>query len=167
MSQMSVDHNEKPRLVVTLCTYNERENIAKLVPQVLSALPFAHVLVVDDSSPDGTADVVRQLMSADSRVKLLLRTAKEGLGAATIAGFQWAIDHEYELAVEVIVHSLFCNQECVMRLAHSQMHLHEHPWREQIFTRARNPLIGNRTPNPQGPRTRIERIVTEVDAGGD
>ena len=101
MSQMSVDHNEKPRLVVTLCTYNERENIAKLVPQVLSALPFAHVLVVDDSSPDGTADVVRQLMSADSRVKLLLRTAKEGLGAATIAGFQWAIDHEYEFVLNM------------------------------------------------------------------
>ena len=89
------------RLVVTLCTYNERENIAKLVPQVLAALPFAHVLVVDDSSPDGTADVVRGLMVQDPRVKLLLRTKKEGLGAATVAGFQWAIDHNYELVLNM------------------------------------------------------------------
>jgi dolichol-phosphate mannosyltransferase len=101
MSQLSVHHNDSPRLVVTLCTYNERENIAKLVPQVLAALPFAHVLVVDDSSPDGTADVVRELMTKDSRVKLLLRTAKEGLGAATIAGFQWSIDHEYDFVLNM------------------------------------------------------------------
>ena len=96
MSPESVTAANSPRLVVTLCTYNERENIAKLVPQVLEQLPFAHVLVVDDSSPDGTADVVRQMMASDSRVKLLLRTKKEGLGAATLAGFQWAIDHNYE-----------------------------------------------------------------------
>ncbi len=96
MSPASIAAANSPRLVVTLCTYNERENIAKLVPQVLEKLPFAHVLVVDDSSPDGTADVVRQLMSTDSRVKLLLRTKKEGLGAATLAGFQWAIDHNYD-----------------------------------------------------------------------
>ena len=96
MSPASVATAKPPRLVVTLCTYNERENIARLVPQVLEQLPLAHVLVVDDSSPDGTADVVRQLMSTDSRVKLLLRTKKEGLGAATLAGFQWAIDHDYD-----------------------------------------------------------------------
>ena len=89
------------RLVVTLCTYNERENIAKLVPAVLEALPFADVLVVDDSSPDGTADVVRQLSKNDSRVKLLLRTAKEGLGAATLAGFQWAIDQKYDFVLNM------------------------------------------------------------------
>ena len=98
---MSLPSKKSPRLVVTLCTYNERENIAKLIPQVLEALPMAHVLVVDDSSPDGTADVVRQLMSRDDRVQLLLRTAKEGLGAATIAGFQWSIDHDYEFVLNM------------------------------------------------------------------
>ena len=96
MSPASTTTANSPRLVVTLCTYNERENIAKLIPQVLEQLPSAHVLVVDDSSPDGTADVVREIMSKDSRVKLLLRTKKEGLGAATLAGFQWAIDHDYD-----------------------------------------------------------------------
>jgi dolichol-phosphate mannosyltransferase len=89
------------RLVVTLCTYNERENIAKLVPSVLASLPFADILVVDDSSPDGTADVVRQFAAHDARVKLLLRTSKEGLGAATIAGFQWAIDQGYDFVLNM------------------------------------------------------------------
>ena len=89
------------RLVVTLCTYNERENIGNLVPMVLQYLPFADVLVVDDNSPDKTADVVRQLSSADPRVKLLLRTAKEGLGAATLAGFQWAIDNGYDFVLNM------------------------------------------------------------------
>ena len=89
------------RLVVTLCTYNERENIAKLVPKVLETLPFSHVLVVDDSSPDGTANVVREMAAADPRVKLLLRTTKEGLGAATLAGFQWAIDNDYDFVLNM------------------------------------------------------------------
>ena len=89
------------RLVVTLCTYNERENIGKLVPMILDVLPAADVLVVDDSSPDGTADVVRQMAAADPRVKLLLRTTKAGLGAATLAGFQWAIDHHYDFVLNM------------------------------------------------------------------
>lgn len=89
------------RLVITLCTYNERENIGKLVPLVLQTLPFADVLVVDDNSPDKTADVVREMSAKDSRVKLLLRTAKEGLGAATLAGFQWAIDNQYDFVLNM------------------------------------------------------------------
>jgi len=99
MSSQSTTANS--RLVVTLCTYNERENIAKLVPAVLAALPNADVLVVDDSSPDGTAEVVRQLGANNPRVKLLLRTSKEGLGAATLAGFQWAIDNNYDFVLNM------------------------------------------------------------------
>ena len=101
MSPVAATSVPSHRLVVTLCTYNERENIAKLVPQVLAQLPDAHVLVVDDSSPDGTADVVRQMMGRDPRIKLLLRTTKEGLGAATIAGFQWAIDRDYDFVLNM------------------------------------------------------------------
>ena len=89
------------RLVVTVCTYNERENISRLIPLILAALPQADVLVVDDSSPDGTADVVRTLGRDDARVKLLLRTQKAGLGAATLAGFQWAIDHGYDFVLNM------------------------------------------------------------------
>jgi dolichol-phosphate mannosyltransferase len=95
MLPKSSSNGSSSKLVITLCTYNERENISRLVPQVLQALPTADVLVVDDNSPDGTADVVRSMMASDSRIHLLLRTKKEGLGAATLAGFQWAIDHDY------------------------------------------------------------------------
>lgn len=90
-----------PRLAVTVCTFNERENIARLIPLILEALPQADVLVVDDSSPDGTANVVRMLGQDDSRVKLLLRTEKSGLGAATLAGFQWAIDQGYDFVLNM------------------------------------------------------------------
>ncbi|MBM4077230.1 MAG: glycosyltransferase, partial [Planctomycetes bacterium] len=64
------------RIVVTLCTYNERENISRLIPAILQVLPTVDVLVVDDSSPDGTAEVASELGKRDRRVKLLLRTAK-------------------------------------------------------------------------------------------
>lgn len=101
MSYAPVSAGHPSRLVVTLCTYNEKENIAKLIPQVLEALPFATVLVVDDNSPDGTANVVRQFMASDSRVQLLLRTKKEGLGAATLAGFQWAIDQKFDFVLNM------------------------------------------------------------------
>jgi dolichol-phosphate mannosyltransferase len=92
---------EAPRLVVTICTYNERQNIATLVPEVRRQLPGADVLVIDDSSPDGTADVVRQLQAADTQVQLLLRTEKAGLGAATLAGFQHAMDCGYDLLINM------------------------------------------------------------------
>jgi len=101
MPSPALAQSRPSRLVVTLCTYNERENISKLVPLVLQALPTADVLVVDDSSPDGTADVARQMGATDSRVKLLLRTSKEGLGAATLAGFQWAIDRNYDFVLNM------------------------------------------------------------------
>lgn len=89
------------RLVVTVCTYNERENIARLIPLILEALPQADVLVVDDNSPDGTAEVAREIGRGDPHVKLLLRTVKEGLGAATLAGFRWAIDHGYDFVLNM------------------------------------------------------------------
>lgn len=83
------------RTLVTVCTYNERENIEKLIPMVRESLPDADILIVDDNSPDGTAAVAREFGSRDSHVLLLLRTAKEGLGAATLAGLKWAIDQGY------------------------------------------------------------------------
>ncbi len=100
-SAPSQPETSSQRLVVTVCTYNEHENIGRLIPLILAALPQADVLVVDDSSPDGTANVVRTLGRDDSRVKLLLRTEKSGLGAATLAGFQWAIEHNYDFVLNM------------------------------------------------------------------
>lgn len=92
---------DSPRVLVTVCTYNEKENIARLIPEIRRCLPVAHVLVVDDNSPDGTADVVRRFAGADSQVHLLLRHQKAGLGAATIAGFQQGIDDGFEFLINM------------------------------------------------------------------
>jgi dolichol-phosphate mannosyltransferase len=90
-----------PRLLVTLCTYNERENIERLVPEILAVVPDAHILVIDDNSPDGTGQYAQTLADADPRVHVLHRAAKEGLGAATAAGMQWGIDRGYELLLNM------------------------------------------------------------------
>ncbi len=81
------------QVVVVIPTYNERENIARVVREVIALGDRYRVLVVDDSSPDGTADVVRGLMSEfPGRVDLLLRANKEGIGRAYIAGLERALE---------------------------------------------------------------------------
>lgn len=76
---------------VVIPTYNEADNIGRLVPLILARDPGLSVLVVDDSSPDGTGAVVRELPEFGRRVQLLERPVKAGLGAAYIAGFQWVL----------------------------------------------------------------------------
>lgn len=88
------------RLLVTLCTYNEYENIERLVPQIRELVPDADVLVVDDSSPDGTGQLVEKMAAADEKVIPLHRTER-GLSGATLAAFQYAADHEYDVAVNL------------------------------------------------------------------
>jgi len=83
-------------LLITLCTYNEQQNIRLLIPELRQVAPDADILVIDDNSPDGTAGVVRELSENDPAVQLLLRETKEGLGAATLAGFRYGIEHGYE-----------------------------------------------------------------------
>ena len=89
------------RTLVVVPTYNERENLPKLVDRLLAAQEELEILVVDDSSPDGTGKWVGELASRNPRIHLLSRTAKNGLGRAYIAGFQWAISHGYELIVQM------------------------------------------------------------------
>ena len=83
-------------ILVIVVTYNEAANVARLIPEILKHLPAASVLVVDDSSPDGTGDVVRAMAARDPRVELLSRPAKSGYGSATIAGIQHAVRHGYD-----------------------------------------------------------------------
>lgn len=87
-------------LVVTP-TYNEAENIPWLIPAVLGQAPNLDVLIVDDGSPDGTAELVRGMMKSDARIHLLERKAKMGLGSAYVAGFRFAIQHSYECVFEM------------------------------------------------------------------
>ena len=87
--------------LVIVPTYNEAENVRTIAAAVLGALPDAHLLVVDDASPDGTGDLVRQLAAADDRVYLLERSGKLGLGTAYVAGFRWGLERGYPLLVEM------------------------------------------------------------------
>lgn len=87
--------------LVIVPTYNEAENVRTIAAAVLGALPDAHLLVVDDASPDGTADLVRQLAATDDRVHLLERSGKLGLGTAYVAGFRWGLERGYPLLVEM------------------------------------------------------------------
>lgn len=82
-------------------TYNEADNLEWLVGRILDVVPTANVLVVDDNSPDGTGDIADKLAIADSRVKVLHRAGKEGLGKAYLAGFGWALQHDYQVIGEI------------------------------------------------------------------
>lgn len=87
--------------LVIIPTYNEKDNISPLLHEILKVNPEVHILVVDDNSPDGTAGIVQKLMQSDSRIQILVREKKNGLGKAYLAGFQWAIDRGYEAVVEM------------------------------------------------------------------
>ena len=90
------------RALVIVPTYNERENIRSLISAVLAADTRIDLLVVDDNSPDGTGDLVQELSDGDSRVHLLRRPAKMGLGTAYRDGFRWALARpEYEYVFEM------------------------------------------------------------------
>lgn len=84
-----------PRLLVLVCTYNERETLPQLTEQIQSVLPHADLLVVDDNSPDGTADWVRQRQLQDPHVQLMERSGKLGLGSAIREGMLYAIANDY------------------------------------------------------------------------
>ena len=88
-------------ILIIVPTYNERQNIVLLIPDILRSLPDAHILVVDDSSPDGTAQCVREMAGSLRNVNLLERGAKEGLGRAYLSGFRWAIERGYDLIFEM------------------------------------------------------------------
>jgi dolichol-phosphate mannosyltransferase len=89
------------KIVVLIPTYNERENISLIVSRLRVAVPEADVLILDDSSPDGTGAVADQLAADDSQVRVLHRTSKAGLGAAYLAGFAWALEQGYDVLVEM------------------------------------------------------------------
>lgn len=86
----------EPKLLVSLATYNEAGNIAALVAEIHKYVPHAHVLVIDDNSPDGTGRIADRLAAADPRIHVLHRPGKLGLGTATLAAMRYAIDNGYD-----------------------------------------------------------------------
>jgi len=89
------------RILVFIPTYNERENIVPLVAQILESPEKLDVLVVDDNSPDKTADVLLEAFPNNSRVHLLKRERKFGLGTAYSAGFRYTLDHGFDAAISM------------------------------------------------------------------
>jgi dolichol-phosphate mannosyltransferase len=94
-------HTPAPRSLVIVPTYDEAENVHEIVGRVLDVVPEAHVLVVDDGSPDGTGDIVAAMAADDERVHLLRRAGKLGLGTAYVAGFRWGLERQFDLLVEM------------------------------------------------------------------
>ncbi|HEX9249396.1 MAG TPA: polyprenol monophosphomannose synthase [Gemmatimonadaceae bacterium] len=89
------------RALVIVPTYNERFNIARLIPAILAQDPSLEILVVDDASPDGTGAIVDGIATNNPRVHVIHREGKLGLGTAYIAGFQWALERKYDLVFEM------------------------------------------------------------------
>lgn len=95
-----MDMNQTKSLVI-IPTYNELENIPKLIPIVLAQDERIHLLIVDDNSPDGTAKFVEEEMKSNERIHILKREKKLGLGTAYIAGFKYALENEYDFVFEM------------------------------------------------------------------
>src|SRR6185437_8584966 len=90
------------RTLVIIPTFNERENLPLIVDRVHKARPDVHVLIVDDGSPDGTGRLADELAQADPGcTHVMHRTAKDGLGAAYLAGFAWGLSRDYSVLVEM------------------------------------------------------------------
>ena len=88
--------------LVIIPTYNEIENITKIIPAVFAIDPSLEILVIDDGSPDGTADAVKALQSGfKDRLHLIRRSGKLGLGTAYITGFKWALERDYDHIFEM------------------------------------------------------------------
>lgn len=94
-------NDKKSDSIVLIPTYNEKENISKIIDAVLGLEHQFDILVIDDNSPDGTAGIVEDIMTRESRVHILKRPGKQGLGTAYIAGFKWAIENKYDYIIEM------------------------------------------------------------------
>lgn len=89
------------RALVIVPTYNERENVTKLVDAVLYQDPRIDVLIIDDGSPDGTGQLADEIAAIDARVHVIHRPNKMGLGTAYVTGFKWALQHSYAFVFEM------------------------------------------------------------------
>lgn len=97
-------HAQRPpieRVAVLIPTYNERDNLPLIVDRLRRAVPAADVVVLDDNSPDGTGDVADAIAAADPQVSVIHREGKQGLGAAYLHGFRWALEQGYDAIVEM------------------------------------------------------------------
>ena len=89
------------KILIIIPTYNELENLPRLLPEVLSKDSNIDVLIIDDNSPDGTATFIENEIEKNNRIHLIKRASKQGLGTAYIAGFKYALQKDYQLIFEM------------------------------------------------------------------
>jgi dolichol-phosphate mannosyltransferase len=89
------------RVLVVVPTYDEKDNVERVVGRLRAAVSTADVLIVDDGSPDGTGDLADGLAAEDPQVQVMHRPSKQGLGAAYVAGFRWGLERGYDVLVEM------------------------------------------------------------------
>jgi len=89
------------KTLIAIPTYNERENIGELIRQIFTYAPDTDLLVIDDNSPDGTGALLDELAAQDTRIHVMHRPGKMGLGTAYVAGFRYAIAHDYDFVFEM------------------------------------------------------------------
>ena len=89
------------QILVIIPTFNELESLPVIIGRVRASVPEAFILVADDNSPDGTGKLADKLAADDDHIKVMHRLGKEGLGAAYLAGFAWALEHGYDVIVEM------------------------------------------------------------------
>jgi dolichol-phosphate mannosyltransferase len=88
-------------VIIVIPTYNEVDNLSLVVDRIVQSVASAHILIVDDASPDGTGDLADKLAIDNPQINVMHRVAKDGLGAAYVAGFQWCLAEGYEFIVEM------------------------------------------------------------------
>jgi dolichol-phosphate mannosyltransferase len=91
----------QPRLLVSLATYNEKDNLPRLIDEIHAVVPWADILVIDDNSPDGTGQIADERAAADPRIRVLHRPGKLGLGTAILDGMRYAMQHDYDLLLNM------------------------------------------------------------------
>ena len=101
MTQPVGEGSTSERVLVIVPTYNEKDNVVRVVGRLRAAVPAADVLIVDDGSPDGTGYLADGLAADDPQVQVMHRASKQGLGAAYVAGFGWGLERGYDVLVEM------------------------------------------------------------------
>lgn len=101
MTSQNIELSSLGRVLVIIPTYNELDNLPKIISGIQDHLPNIEILVADDNSPDGTGKLAAELALADPKIHVLHRLAKEGLGAAYLAGFAWAKQNKFDVVVEM------------------------------------------------------------------
>lgn len=89
------------KVLVVIPTYNEKDNIEIITERLRKAAKDVDILIADDNSPDGTGEIADRLADKDSHIHVMHRTAKNGLGAAYLAGFRWGLERGYDALVEM------------------------------------------------------------------